>query len=73
MLKGQEPIVDFTAEPERGRIFDAEDTARHAVSALKSALCSILILYARVNALGVDWRVDCFCFADNTAAKIISL
>lgn len=35
MLKGQEPVVDFAAEPERGRIFDAEDAARHAVSALK--------------------------------------
>jgi hypothetical protein len=35
MLKGQAPAINFSAQPERGKIFDAEDTARHAVSALK--------------------------------------
>jgi hypothetical protein len=45
MLKGQEPAVNFAAhqvhgqfsDAERRHIFDAEDAARQAVSALKCA------------------------------------
>ncbi len=45
MLKSQDPVIHFPERPPNpGKIFDAEDTARHAVSALKCVLLLIRVL-----------------------------
>jgi hypothetical protein len=59
MLKGQEPVVNFSAQPERGKIFDAEDTARHAVSALKCGRACLE--WSSLILLAVDFRFESSC------------